>query len=103
MNFTTHNDDIRMNGGGTGLQGYVTVPYKKLVKIFGEPLDGDGYKVDAEWIITFEDGTVATIYNYKDGKNYNGSSGMVTNRITEWHIGGADKRAVTLVQNVLGL
>ena len=35
-----------------------------LISKLGEPTDSfDEYKTDAEWIIEFEDGNVATIYN----------------------------------------
>ena len=74
---------------GTCLQGYINTSYRDLVECFGEPhCDGDGYKVDAEWMLRFEDGTVATIYNWKDGKNYCGEDGLAVEDITEWHIGG---------------
>ena len=87
---------------GTYLQGYVEATYQNLVDIFGNPTsDGDGYKVDAEWDLVFEDGTVATIYNYKEGKNYNGSSGYETEDITEWHIGGFDQSAVKRITATL--
>ncbi len=71
----------------TGLQAYIFTDYKKIVKLFGKPnTEGDGYKVDAEW--EFEmNGKVMTIYNYKDGKNYNGKSGLPVSKIKEWHIG----------------
>jgi hypothetical protein len=81
--------------GGTSLQGYVTTTYADLVQTFGEPTrDGDGYKVDAEWIITFADGVVATIYNYKDGRNYCGEDGLAVEDITEWHVGGYGRTGV---------
>ena len=93
MKFTQDN-----GADGTCLQGYIDTTYATLVKTFGEPHnDGDGYKVDAEWCLKFEDGTVATIYNYKDGKNYNGKAGKATKNITEWHIGGHSKKAVECV------
>lgn len=87
----------------TSLQGYVDASYKQIVKVFGKPGDGDGEKVDAEWEIIFEDGTVATIYNYKDGKNYNGEEGTKTEDITDWHIGGTDKKAVERVNEALSV
>lgn len=75
---------------GTGLSGYVFCPYKKLVALLGEPnAEGDGYKTDAEWIVEMN-GKVLTIYNYKDGKNYNGRNGLATKNITEWHIGSKE-------------
>jgi len=86
---------------GTSLQGYVDVSYKELVAKFGRPSDGDGYKVDAQWAVKFEDGTVATIYNYKDGKNYNGRSGTPKTKIRDWHVGGTNKLALTYVMKAL--
>lgn len=85
----------------TSLQGYVDTTYKKLVDAFGEPTGNDGYKTDAEWDLVFEDGTVASIYNYKDGKNYNGDDGMDVENITDWHIGGYNKLAVERVTELL--
>ena len=46
---------------GTSLMGYVDADYKVLKKLFGKPLEGDGYKVDAEWVVVFNNKTVATI------------------------------------------
>lgn len=79
---------------GTHLQGYVDTTYARLVEVFGEPhFDGDGYKVDAEWVLETPAG-VATIYNYKSGKNYNGEDGLPVTSITDWHIGGHNKDVV---------
>jgi len=82
---------------GTHLIDYVTVSYKTLKTTFGKPEAGDGYKVDAEWGIKFEDGTVATVYNYKTGKNYDRKNGIPKTQITNWHIGGTSDRAAELV------
>ena len=69
---------------GTSLMGYVDADYKVLKKLFGKPLEGDGYKVDAEWVVSFDNGrNIATIYNYKDGKNYNGSRGLNKTQIRD--------------------
>lgn len=77
------------NANMTSLQGYIKTSYADLVGCFGQPTcDGDGYKVDAEWVVTFADGVVATIYNWKDGPNYCGAEGTPVEHITEWHIGG---------------
>jgi hypothetical protein len=69
--------------------------YSQLVSKFGEPSNSfDNYKSDAEWQIEFEDGTVATIYNWKDGFNYCGEEeGLPISSITEWHIGGRSVQA----------
>lgn len=85
----------------SGLQGYIKTDYDKLVEKLGEPSsDGDGEKVDVEWYIRFEDGIEACIYNYKDGVNYLGTSGLRVSEITDWHIGGANKTAVDRVHEL---
>ena len=99
MQFTTTNVNINM----TSLQGYITIDYDKLIDVFGKPNMGDEYKIDAEWELEFEDGTVATIYNWKNGKNYLGVEGTPVDDITDWHVGGKTKRAVELVNNLLKL
>ena len=87
--------------GGTCLQGYIGADYNVLCEILGAHSNGDEYKVDAEWVLRFSDGTIATIYNYKDGKNYCGEDGLDVDDITEWHVGGRSQRAVELVQKLL--
>ncbi len=79
----------------TCLQGYIKTTYEKLVESFGEPdynNDGDG-KVTCEWRLKFADGTVASIYDYKEKstplEEYN------------WHIGGFNKYAVKRVEETL--
>lgn len=95
-NFKTHNDNIDWQGGS--LQGAIDEDYRKLKKVFGKPHTSDEYKVDAEWDVLFEDGTYATIYNYKTGKNYNGKHGLPKTKIRDWHIGGSGgQHAIDLV------
>ena len=84
---------------GTCFQGYLLCTYDKLVDRLGVPTTSDGYKTDAEWAIEFADGTVATIYNWKDGKNYCGVDGKDVKDITEWHIGGSKKEVETWVND----
>ena len=99
MDFKTHND-IEISASG-GLLDYVDVSYDKLLRTFGAPHDGDEYKVDAEWDIQFEDGRVATIYNYKNGKNYLGRQGKSVENIYEWHIGGNDKSVIKDIKEII--
>ena len=75
---------------GGGLFTAIDCAYKALVKLLGKPNRlGDEYKVDAEWEIEVN-GKVLTIYNYKDGKNYNGKSGIATTKLRDWHIGASE-------------
>ena len=99
-NFLTHNEK-EINVSGSSLVGYVNTTYSKLVEKFNEPTNADGYKIDAEWKIEFPDGEIATIYNYKDGKNYNGSEGLEVEEITEWHIGGFNDSVVERIIKIL--
>jgi hypothetical protein len=106
MNFTRTNVETC----GTSLQGYVTAKYSDLVRVFGAPLEEvDGYKVSTEWDIKFADGTVATIYEYKETSLYDDANPSVADFRAEadrsdgfeWHVGGRDKTAVTHVIDAL--
>ena len=83
MKFTNEAD-----ANGTSLQGYVHAYYHQLVEVFGEP-EGGGDKTTVEWCLSFEDGTVATIYDWKE---YDTPLGLYA-----WHIGGTSQRAVDRV------
>lgn len=102
MEFTTHNAE-QIDVNGTHLQGYLDAKYTELLAVFGEPFGGDGYKVDAEWVIRFEGGAIATIYNWKNGKNYCGAEGLPVEQIDHWHIGGNSRKVVDMVQIALDL
>lgn len=103
MNFLTHNDK-NIEHFGSSYQGSIDISYEKLVNTFGKSDNWDTYKSDAEWCIEFENGVLATIYNYKDGVNYNGEEdGLEKEDITDWHIGGQSKESVRLVYEALGL
>ena len=78
------------SANGTSLQGYIQTSYADLVGCFGPSDESsyDDFKSDAGWTITFADGVVVTIYNWKDGPNYCGEDGTPVEFIREWHIGG---------------
>lgn len=86
---------------GSAYQGDIEITYDEIVAVIGNPChDGDGYKLDAEWVLEFEDGTIATIYNWKDGKNYLGDMGFTVKEICNWHIGGFNQDAVDRVHDL---
>ena len=86
---------------GTSFKSEIEITYSELVTMLGEPnVRSDGYKVDAGWNINTPYG-IATIYNYKTGKNYLGEKGKELEDITDWHIGASDKRASDLVMVVI--
>jgi len=91
-------DNINING--TCYVGEIIADYDTLVKKFGPPKSGwDNYKTDVEWHIEFEDGNVATVYNWKDGHNYCGEGGLHHTEIKEWHIGGHCKSVKSWVSD----
>ena len=81
---------------GTFLQGHIETTRAELTRVFGEPTHyEEGDKVTLEWGILFEDGTIATIY---DWKRY--ELGTPTDpEVLQWHIGGLTARAVDLVKS----
>lgn len=95
MEFVRLTDFDQING--TVRQGEIHVRYEELVKRLGEPANGGTEETDAEWWLKFEDGTIVTIYNYKDGKNWRGGRGLPVDAIGFWHIGGNCSRAAQLI------
>tara|TARA_R100001443_G_scaffold84559_2_gene91179 strand:+ start:729 stop:1031 length:303 start_codon:yes stop_codon:yes gene_type:complete len=91
------------NVGGTSLQGYLRASFEQLLRAFGSPhMDQcDHYKTDVEWAFRFADGTVATLYNWKNGKNYLGDEGLELNDIYTWNVGGFNEKAVTKLKERL--
>jgi hypothetical protein len=86
---------------GTHLLDEIEIGYDKLVAKLGEPNElNDGYKTDAEWLVYTPVG-IATIYNYKDGINYNGTDGTKVEDITNWHIGGYNNAVVDYIKKIL--
>ena len=89
MQFTT-----RANVDGTSLQGYIEANYWDLVDTFGEPEQGDQYKTQAEWCLKFADGTLATIYDWKQS--------CKPQDVTKWNIGGFSILAEDYINKTLG-
>lgn len=85
------------------LQGAIDTSYADLVACFGQPnCNGDDYKVQKEWMIKFEDGTYATIYDWKEGDNYCGKGqGTHYTNVTDWHIGGMSYDSVIAVEQAM--
>lgn len=82
---------------GTSFVGKIKCTYDELVSLFGE-LHYDyqcrDEKVQYEWDIKFEDGNVASIYDWKE-------CGMSKHDIIEWHVGGFDKKALWNVMDII--
>lgn len=96
--FQTLTEDTSPNGC---LQGYFTTTRREIEEVFGEPtVISDGWdKITVEWVIQFEDGTYASIYDYK--RYEEGTPKM--DEIYEWHIGGKNFRAAELISEAMGV
>ncbi|MBC8427839.1 MAG: hypothetical protein H8D94_00045 [Candidatus Pelagibacter sp.] len=100
-NYETHNT-IDIETIGTHLQGYINTDYNRLVELFGKPSEFiDGYKTDVEWAIKFEDGTISTIYNWKNGKNYLGNDGLNVSDMDEFNVGGFDINSLINIKDLI--
>ena len=85
-------------GSGTSLQGYVTTTLRRLITAFGQPqYHGEGDKVTVDWAMVFEDGTVATVY---DWKRYELGTPAL-DEVFQYNIGGENKEAAYLVKKAV--
>lgn len=86
-------NDMRTDSSGTSGKGGFVCKYETLVKVLGEPLKGsDDFKTQAEWNIEYKDGTITTIYDWKQGKGYLGDEeGIESEDVIEWNVGGNEK------------
>jgi len=82
---------------GTWLQGSVLTTRAKLTKAFGEPTQYEGGKTTIEWGLKFEDGTIATVY---DWKRYELGT-PAEDELMTYNIGGLDLGAVRNVNDAL--
>ena len=86
---------------GTSLKGYVKATLEQLYDAFDDAhyfRPSKNEKVQISWSLKFEDGTIATIYDWK-------RDGYIpfSDEEVEWHIGGHTSEAVALVRQALGI
>jgi len=89
---------------GTSGQGSVTATREQVMKTFGAPAycEWDSTdKITIEWEILFNDGTIATIYDYK--RNYYGEDLEPIDLFEEfeWNIGGNSEQSVKMVEEAI--
>jgi hypothetical protein len=86
----------KTSADGTSLKGYLFTTYENLVNLLGQPLGGsaDG-KTTCEWILEFDDGSVATIHDWKTGNT--------PKEPYRWSIGGKTAKVIKLVEKALNL
>jgi hypothetical protein len=78
---------------GTSKQGEVKATYAELVSVFGQPEVMEDYdKITHLWVVNIE-GVIVTIYDYKED--------LKTGKAEDWHIGGNQKIAERLVNQIV--
>lgn len=85
------------SASGASLRGYLKADFDMLVSRLGQPIDepsADG-KVPCEWVLEFNDGSIATIYCWK--------TGTIPLDLHDWHIGGKGINVVEKVGKFLHL
>jgi len=97
MKYKTHNQDDLINVTGTHLLTTINLPFHKIAATLGDPIrfkPEDDDKIRVEWDIKFQDGEVATIYDWKEYKR-------APEDVTDWHIGGRSFEVVQRVYDIL--
>lgn len=80
MKFVTQEQTNRIDISQTSFVGKLGASYADLKRVFGNPDQIDNDKSKVMWCIRFEDGEVATIYDWKQDKP--------AKDVMSWHIGG---------------
>lgn len=92
--------------GGTSFHGKtITATLDELIRIFGPPSadsNGQGEKTNFEWDLVTDDGTVFTIYDWKEYRK------LTSDEPVEWHIGAhtkedSDKVFTTIVRHLMDM
>ena len=68
--------DFNANINGTCRQSEINVAPARLIELFGEPGESDGYKVSGEYVFVNEAGDVFTLYDWKYTTLYNPEYGV---------------------------
>lgn len=94
---------------GTHYQGQISIRHTDLVRLFGNPLPGDGCKTEAEWLLRFHDYDadqyiIVTIYDWKRGPSYCGPEHGIPAEFNDlWHVGGHTADALFVLQDWLDM
>ena len=61
---------------GTCRQSEIKASPSRLIEVFGQPVECDGYKVSGEYIFEDEEGSVFTVYDWKATTLYDPAYGV---------------------------
>jgi len=81
----------------TSRQADVWIAPAALVRMFGEPAEGDGYKISGQYVFVGADGGVARVYDWKATSLYEEEGGVspgafwATTRRVHFNVGAHDR------------
>lgn len=101
MNAKNNNKKFKIvnwfKAAGTSFAADFNCSYSVLRELFGEPTNGDDYKISTEWILTDQNGEVVTIYDWKETNLYDQDQLSVEDfrakKISCWHVGAHKSEA----------
>lgn len=94
MKFTTNAQDPSIEDPGCSLQiDRMRADWGKLVALFGEPEQNIGDRVQVQWVIRFEDGEIATVYDWKEN--------CEPEEVTRWNVGALNKMVAHRVYQIV--
>lgn len=100
--FTTENVEV----GGTHGVGSIVATREEMTQTFGAPTYCEwesGDKVTIEWDVKFNDGTIATIYDWKRIECGEEADAIGLFDPFQWNIGGHNEKAVEAVRMAIAL
>lgn len=71
----------------------IKVTYDKLLGLFGEPKQINDDHARVEWVVTFSDGTLLTVYDWNDDRPLED--------VTEWNVGGHNTMTAYRIFDIL--
>jgi hypothetical protein len=92
ITYTVDND---ANVHGTSKKLTIKASYNKLVTLFGEPSRpfAEGEHARVEWVLSFSDGYVATIYDWNEE--------IPVEEVTSWNVAGTTFMSAGRVHDIL--
>ena len=75
-----------MDFGGSALVGSVDATLEELEEYLGKPMNVNGTRIDKRWLLKFDDGIIATLFNYQGQTQIRvgGFREISKERIEEW-------------------
>jgi len=77
---------------GTNLRGHIDLDFNKMAELFGQPIDGDDYKVSGEWVFSDSLGNTFTVYDWKCtnlyDSNYPSVAEFRASGVNTYNVGG---------------